>query len=443
MAGIVKAGFKRGIMKIRRNQSEAGGVLVVTIIVCMLVGIMLAAYLAMVSGQHNFTQRSQVWNNCIPLCEAGIEEAMAHINHINTTSNFAVNGWSFSSNAYRKNRPLNLGMARMSVDTSMPPVITVVGSLQTPITAGAVSRTVRVKTKINQRFPNGILSKGLVDLGGSGRIDSFNSTNVAESDINGQYNATNATDRASVVTTSRLPNQFQVGNVSIYGTVGTGPGGNINLSPNGNVGSEDYNDNSIYNGTVEPGHYTDDVNVYIPDATLPTPFGPFFAVSPGIVGGTNYKYVVNSGDYRAMNISLTLTEKMLITGKARIHVVGPTAVSGTAFILIAPGASVEWYAGGNVDLKGGGCINAPGLAKNFSLIGLNGCTSVVYAGNSRFIGTIYAPRASVVLTGTADAYGAIVGASVTLNGGMGLHYDESLKGDPREGRFLAASWQEL
>ena len=64
-------------MKLRKGKSTEGGVLVVTIVICALVGLMLSAYLSMVSSQHSFTQRSQVWNNVIPMCEAGIEEAMA------------------------------------------------------------------------------------------------------------------------------------------------------------------------------------------------------------------------------------------------------------------------------------------------------------------------------------------------------------------------------
>ena len=81
-------------MKLRKGKSTEGGVLVVTIVICALVGLMLSAYLSMVSSQHSFTQRSQVWNNTISMCEAGIEETMAHINHINTPSNnFAINGW--------------------------------------------------------------------------------------------------------------------------------------------------------------------------------------------------------------------------------------------------------------------------------------------------------------------------------------------------------------
>src|SRR5687767_12495291 len=120
-------------MKIRRQNSETGGMLVITLIICGLVGVMLIAYLSMVSSQHRFSQRSQVWNNCMPLAEAGVEEALAHINYIGTQDKFATNGWTFSGGFYRKERSLNGGTTRMLVNTTMPPVITVTSILSAPV----------------------------------------------------------------------------------------------------------------------------------------------------------------------------------------------------------------------------------------------------------------------------------------------------------------------
>src|SRR5688572_13477736 len=240
-------------MKLRKGHANQGGVLVVTIVICALVGLMLTAYLGMVSSQHSFTQRSQVWNNAIPMCEAGIEEAMAHINHINTTSNFAINGWRLDGGRYRKERYLNRGECRMDIDNNMPPIITVQGLLKEPIGDRNVSRWVRVQTKINYRFPNGILARGTVNLAGSGKIDSYNSTNALES-TDGKYDPAKATDRATVATVARTNGAINVGNMSIHGSVGTGPGGTVILSPNGDVGSTPFN--NANSGLIEPGHIT-------------------------------------------------------------------------------------------------------------------------------------------------------------------------------------------
>jgi len=406
---------------------------------------MLSAYLSMVSSQHNFTQHSQIWNNVIPMCESGVEEAMSHINHINTSSNFAINGWTKAGVVFRKTRYLNGGRCDMEIDDGMPPIITVRGYLKEPIGNDDVSRAIRVRTKMNQRFPAAVLTRGLINLGGSGRIDSFNSTNSAESTL-GRYDPLKATDRAIVGTTLRTPGCVAVGNMQIYGSVATGPGGTVTLGPNGGVGSKAFNSIPANRGKIEAGHWLNDANYFIPPATFPNDFGPIQPLGggmyPPVLGGTNYKYILYDGDYRTASISLGNGERMLVLGRARIHVTGPTQVSApNAYVLIAPDASVEWYAGSSVTFGGGGTLNSGGYAINFSIIALT-AAPVGYSGSATFVGTIYAPLSAVTVTGTSDAVGAICSASFTLSGTMGIHFDEALRGSPKQ-RFLASSWTEL
>jgi hypothetical protein len=427
-------------MKIHNRVSEEGGTLVTVLIVCVVVALMLTAYLSMLSYQHRFSQRSQVWNNCIPMCEAGVEEALAHMNYALTT-NFASDGWWLVGSTYRKERALNGGTFRMAIDNLMPPTITVTGILSSPI-QGNIMRAVRVKTKLNWEFPNAILAKGTVTLNGNGMVDSFNSTNSLES-TNGQYSAALRTDHATVATTATASSSISVGNSTVFGSVGTGPGGTASIQNNGNVGDIAWNNDPTKDGTIEPSRTTDDVNVYISSASLPSPYGPALPPAPGIVGLTLYKYILTGGDYMISDITLATSDKMLITGKCRIYVTAGTSVSGMGSITVATNSSVEWYTAGNVNIAGSGVINSSGLAKNFAIIGLNTCTSVSYSGTSSFIGTVYAPNATVTLNGTSDAFGALVGKTVTLMGTMNFHYDEALKGDPTHGKYLAASWQEL
>src|ERR687887_1646187 len=100
-------------MNIRRGTSTKASVLVITVVFCGLIGVVLIAYLGMVSGQQKFSFRSQVWNSCIPLCEAGVEEALAHMNYSGTTSNFAVNGWVLDAGCFRKQRNMNDGTIKI------------------------------------------------------------------------------------------------------------------------------------------------------------------------------------------------------------------------------------------------------------------------------------------------------------------------------------------
>ena len=432
-------------MRFGNREVERGGILVVVIVMCGIVGATLVAYLGMVTSQERFVHRSAVWNSCVVLCESGIEEAFAHINHRNTESNFAINGWSPSANAFRKEQYLNRGKCEMMISTNYPPIITVRAKLPAPMNDGEVVRTVRVGTKVSRVFPHAILSKSKVTLGGSGRVDSFNSTNILES-VGGQYSVALATANATIASLTRNTTDFNVGNVDIFGYVATGPDGQVSVGPNGVVGSKLFALNPLNGGRIETGHIRNDFNVYIPDAALPPNFSalPIPLVGTGRnIGGTNYLYVMGNGDYSAGNISMGSGELFLVTGRARILVTGTVNLTGDAGIILATNATVEWYQlGSTVNMGGRGVVNSRGFAKDFQLVGLKTCTSVSYSGSFQFTGTVYAPSATVTLTGSADAYGALVGSSIELSGGMGLHYDEALNA-PQKARFVASSWQEV
>jgi len=432
-------------MKIRAGNRRHGGILVTTLIVCMLVGIMLTAYLAMVSQQQTFTQRSQIWNHCIPMCEGGMEEALAHINHPSAKTSFAVNGFNFQDGFYRKERPINLGWARMAIDTSMPPVITVVGDLRAPLKTNWVSRAVRVRTQYKEQAINGMLARSTISMNGHPSIDSFNSTNMAQSN-NGQYDSGRATDHAFVGTISQSPGNLSIGNATVYGSVATGAEGTVSVGPNGSVGSTAFNNDPSSSG-VEDGHATDDLNIVIDDNVLPADFGPLLAPGKGVdVMGTNYGWVFGRGDYQ-INGDFTLSGqqgKVIVTNKARLYVMGMTKISGQAFVLIGNNASLELYAGGTVDIGGNGIVNFPGgYAKNFSVIGLKDCQKVTIAGNAPYVGTINAPNADVSLQGTSDVFGAVVGKTIKVGGNVNFHYDEALPAITKRGRYIPYRWEEL
>ena len=427
-------------MKLRKGKSNQGGVLVVTIVICSLVGMMLAAYLSMVSGQHSFTQRSQVWNNAIPMCEAGVEEAMAHINHsLTETNRFDVNGWVLDSGHYKKVRPLNGGECQMDIDSGNPPIITVRGILKEPIGNGNVTRVVQVRTKMNQRFPAAVLARGGIALNGSGKIDSFNSTNNLESTL-GQYDPLKATANAIVGTTLRIPNAITVGTMTLYGSGATGPGGTMTVANSGSVGDKNWVESVAGKGLIQPGHHINDANFFIPAANMPTDFSPINLPSGVNVMGTNYTYAaVGDGDYRVTgNLLMNNTGRMLIKGWVRLLVMGFTDIKG--LVILAPDSYVEWYCMGKCDIQGGGVINAGGYAKNFSIIAL-GNAPVSYGGQAKLIGTFYCPLSAVTLQGTTDAIGAFTCDSFNLGGAMGIHFDEALKGNPKV-RYLASSWIE-
>lgn len=420
----------------RSLKAQAGSILVMTVVFCALIGLILAAYLSMIKSQHKFTFRAQTWNNCIPLAEAGIEEAMAHINHVNTTTNFAVNGWVLNNGFYRKERSLNGGTIRMVIDQGVPPVITVTGYMRAPVQSNQLIRAVRVKTRINYKFQYSILSKGSVSVSGGSLIDSYDSTDPTKS-TGGQYDPSKRTDDAIIATTAKTAGAIDIGNVDIYGQVATGPGGSVS-KVGGTVGDAAYIANGANDGTIQAGHFTDDVNLFIPDVKMPTPFAPFAPVA-GIVAGVNYTYVLGNGDYQLPSISGNV--KIMVTGKARLYVSGTTTIGNSGSLQVAAGGALEFFANGNVDLKG--AVNNPGLPKDLAILGMPNCKMIGINAGSQFACSVYAPQADVTINGSADGQGAIVANTFKLTGGMKWHYDEGLKGDPLEGRYVASSWTEL
>lgn len=420
-----------------RARQAAGSVLVIAIIFCALIGLILVAYLSMVKTQHKFTFRAQTWNNCIPMCEAGVEEAMAHINHINTTSNFAINGWVLTGGFYRKERSLNGGTIRMAVDTLVPPTITVTGYLRAPVQSNLLVRAVRVKTRINYKFNYAMLGKGTIDISGGSMIDSYNSTDPAKSGPGGVYDPARRTADAMVATSSKLPGSVKIGNLDIYGSVAVGPGGSVDKT-SGTIGDVAWVTNPINDGQIQPGHFTDDVNLYIPDVQMPTPFAGLPPLG-GIVGGVMYDYILGNGDWALPSMSGHL--KILVTGKARLYVAGSTTIGNAGSIDLTSAGSLEFFSRGNIDIKGG--VNNPGLPKNLSFLGLPSCNLIGINAGGAFNCSIYAPQADVTVSGNGEGAGAVVANTFKLTGGMRWHYDEGLKGDPLEGRYVAASWTEL
>ena len=79
----------------------------VTVFVLAAVGLTLLAYLGLVQFQNTTNVRSQEWNYAMPVVEAGIEEALAHLNARGATNgSLACDGWMESGGTYTMIRTL-------------------------------------------------------------------------------------------------------------------------------------------------------------------------------------------------------------------------------------------------------------------------------------------------------------------------------------------------
>ena len=258
-----------------RPSRRVGSVLLVTLLISMVIGITLAAFMDLSGAQHRSVIRSGVWNSCIPVAESGLEEALTHV-FLNST-NLATQGWTQSSSGltmsngialtgtvYYKSRQLNGGSFLVAIQSGTTPTITVQGNMPKPLsTTDMISRTIEVRTVSSALFARGMVARGNIDWTGNILSDSFDSQDSASS-TSGRYDATKRKDNGSV---GSVNGNITMGGGTIYGSASTGPTGSITPGSGGKVGDATF---IAGGGTgIQTGHSANDLNVAFPDATVP------------------------------------------------------------------------------------------------------------------------------------------------------------------------------
>jgi hypothetical protein len=292
-------------MIIRRSSREQGSMLIMTVVISAIIGVTLASYLAMVQAQHLNVMRSQAWNAAIPACEAGIEEALAHLNSIGN-GNRATNGWVMSDGVYVKSGALQGAEYDVSISTADSPVVISYGYVPAPLGKGEVVRAVRVVTSRQSTGMKGLVAKGSIVLGPGSIVDSYDSR------ITLVYNPTTANSNAFV----GAVNGSISGGSMVYGDVATGPGYTI-TSPHTGSSASDLSMSfppvsAPFNGGFAPpaGVSVTVTNFSVATATITTNAYPGFTPLSGIL--TNVTTYTNtappaSGAYTTATVSVTET----------------------------------------------------------------------------------------------------------------------------------------
>jgi hypothetical protein len=207
---------------------------------------------------------------------------------------------------------------------------------------------------------------------------------------------------------------------TIYGTLSTPDTGVGNCS-GGNVTAWTDNGNAQVTGGL----------VKLPQiVTFPTPVIP----PPGATNESISSAVTLApGAYG----DITLTGHGILTLTPGVYNINSVSESGAnTGIVIAPNPISNLYGtvtlnvtGNNqttpVSLTGNGIQN-PTLNPADMQINYAGTGNVKVAGNSESAMVIYAPNASVTLTGGSDFFGAVLGQTVSDAGGTAIHYDRNL-----------------
>src|SRR6185503_12661609 len=131
-------------------RGEHGSVLVITLVIALLVGLVVAALLFVAQQQNYMTARSKVWCSEIPLAEAGIEEAITHI--VSLPGDLAANGWEADGTNYVKRREFTNGYFYTTIIPTSTNTNTIVsvGFARIPLQTNYSQRTVMAILKQRQ-----------------------------------------------------------------------------------------------------------------------------------------------------------------------------------------------------------------------------------------------------------------------------------------------------
>jgi hypothetical protein len=408
------------------------------LLMAALVGVVVTSYVTMVSGNQQAVARSEAWNSSLVIAEAGVEEALAHLQK-NFPTNILGEGWTFDDGfSVSRNRALDDGSYDVNIGLSLTPTITSRGSYRIRgNNSTSLTRTVRVRTIWTNYVANAIATKLGIKLNGyTVSSDSFDSGNSLYSTPTGLYDPAKAKDGGDIATNLGIEGAFNAGNAKIKGKVLTGPSGTVDLGPGAVIGSDAWHDGG--NTGLEPGWSSDDANVPMPPVTAP--YSSAAPPSGGTSGGVTYNYILANGNYQLGSFG----GKVLVTGNATLLVNDRVQFTGTDFIKIKPGGSLKLYvAAPTANIGGGGVINQAGVATAFQYFGLPSNTSVSLAGNGELAGFVYAPNADLTLNGGGNVYGATMTKSLSINGTFSFHFDEALKRVWSLHYFGITSWDEI
>ena len=275
--------------------AKQGHVLMLTIIIVALISFLLVAYLTLVQSQNTAVTRSQAWNSAVPIIEAGIEDALTHLNTHGWT-NIECDGWTrVGGDRYQMTRVVgnsndfyvvtiynwvagysnnvpdvdSLGYVELPqayVSSGEGPLLAQIDNSQSRQVL--LGRGVRTRTGRDRIFTKALVARDSINLNGNGiRTDSFDSSDPAWS-TNGIYDPNRFKCNGDIAVNGSVENggSISIDNADIFGHVSTGPNGTVALGPNGAVGDTNWQATS---DGIQPGYRASDMNVAFPEVTVP------------------------------------------------------------------------------------------------------------------------------------------------------------------------------
>ena len=154
--------------------------------------------MTLTTNQNQLIVRSQVWNNAMPVAEAGLEEALTHC-YWNFPTNMPTEGWEPRNSDWVKSSLVGdgglggpgrrwgtlkeNGFFEVSIASNTPMSFTVTSSGHFPMPGGDghVTRTIRVSATNLPVFLGPMVLKDKVDMNGNNVLtDSYDSTDITK-----------------------------------------------------------------------------------------------------------------------------------------------------------------------------------------------------------------------------------------------------------------------
>ena len=466
-----------------RHARSRGSVLIVSLILCAVIGVSLASYLQLSRTGLEISNRALYSNAAMNLAENGLEEAMYAINKTAADSSY-----SWSSNGWDTASPVPSGDARRRLPASGSYSfnqgatgivrVYVIGyngtspramsrATVTLASGQIVEKWVEVRLRRTSKFANGLVAKdSILFKGSNASVDSWDSgwdPNNPSAAIT-PYSAGVRNDNGSVGSVSVSVDAVLVKQADVWGYVSTG-----GTDPTSTVGTNGsiLGDGSVYDAatwtksTVDPSRVATDFSASFDAVTIPTYDYDLTDVDTDLdlpIGGhtprADGKYY-----YRAGSVAL-VNEMLRATGNKKVVLIVDNSVSiggGSGTIRVDTGSELAMYVGGNVTIGGQGAAN--GTPSNpadgpteaecqppafFQIYGTSTSAQTFdVTGNGAMSGVVYAPNAEFIFRGNATILGSVVADSIEATGNAVFHYDESLGDFGGDNPYRISLWKEV
>ena len=399
-------------MKIALRKIGENGAVVLTTTICTfgLLSFLVVGYLWMMMEQSKATERSQHWNAALAVAEAGIDEAMAHINYsfnaFGTNISYGVDGWTSNAAYYGpivRSLSANVGNSySVVISNTLPPVIVSTATIVDRMNSVPIKRAVQITTTPAYASLPGLTVRTNFTLNGQPTINS---------DVGSIY--------GTVVT---------VGNGTVSGEIKTGP----QASP------------PILHNQGSDGGWTNNFYVSLPDVEPPYTFGTTPPTNANATLAANKEYYLN-GNYTPTSLTIANGSNTVLYVTGNFSVSSITVQPTGSFTLYVGSADLSTTTTATFGQTSSDRINFSGTPAQFYYFGLPNNTKIDLKNGLNIVnGAFYAPEAAFTQDGGQTVTGSIVANSYTANGsGNSFKKDPKLPTSSLVLGYTVATWKEI